>query len=135
MKSKQIFNNSHKRKPHVTKGKTYEQDPRGEDQDGLGKKNNGEKEGLFGCERDKLSARPVHINQICQIIIHLFTSHSLLSIPFHSCILNLALTSDNQDLASRLFSDLPLANSQGSSAPGRFRRHDLSSVVPRLGLL
>ena len=33
------FNNSHKRKPHTTKGKAYKKDPRGKGQDGSEKKN------------------------------------------------------------------------------------------------
>lgn len=101
------------------------------DQDGFRKKNTGE--GLFGWELGKLSARPVYINQVCQIIPHLPTSRSLLSTRFHSCILNLALTPDNRDRASGLFSDLVLANIQGSNTPGKFRRDDLSCVAPRLG--
>ena len=88
----QTFNNSHKRKPHTTKAKAYEKDPRGKDQDGSEKKNIGEMVGLFGCKLDKLSSWPVYINQICQIITHLPTFQSLLRIHFHSCILNLALT-------------------------------------------
>lgn len=86
------FNNSHKRKPHTTKGKAYKKDPRGKGQDGSEKKNIGEMVGLFGWELDKLSSWPVYINQICQIITHFPTFQSLLSIHFHSCILNLALT-------------------------------------------
>lgn len=94
----------------------------------------GEREGLFGWELGKLSAWPVYSNQICQIITHLPTSQSLLSIHFHSCILNLALTSDNWDLASGLFSDLVLANIQGSDTLERCRRDNLSCVAPLLAL-
>ena len=64
----------------MTKGKAYEKDPRGKNLDGSEKKNIGEMVGLFGWKVDKLSSWPVYINQICQIITHLPTFQSLLSI-------------------------------------------------------